>query len=117
MTVVLCFGSHRPEVLENIVRISREQDLYAPDVPVAGTEIFDRDYYEAHKEEAEKIRSLLADGQSRLVFDSVIEYKLSGRPDPLFSTSRYSSPRKRQGGELFGKRDIDFGRGNRSRCG
>ncbi len=85
MTVLVCFGSDRPDVIEKVRRIASEQELYAPDVPVAGAEIFDRDYYEAHKEEAEEICSLLADGQSRLVFDSVIEYKLSGRPDPLFS--------------------------------
>ena len=85
MTVLVCFGSDRPDVIEKVRRIASEQDLYAPDVPVAGTEIFDRSYYELHKEKADRVRGMLADGQSRLVFDSVIEYKLSGRPDPLFS--------------------------------
>ena len=34
MTVLLCFGSSRPEVLENINRIAAEQELLVPDVPV-----------------------------------------------------------------------------------
>ena len=70
MTVLLCFGSHRPEVIENIVKIACEQDLY-------------REFYEAHKAELDWVREWLADDQSRLVFDKVIEYKLTGRIEPL----------------------------------
>ena len=87
MTVVLCFGSHRPEVLENIVRISREQDLYAPDLPEAGEGLFDKAFYEAHKDRLAAVRGRLADDRSRLVFDKVIEYKLSGMIDPLLECS------------------------------
>ena len=87
MTVLLCFGSHRPEVLENIVRISREQDLYAPDLPVAGEGLFDKAFCEAHRARLAAVRERLADDQSRLVFDKVIEYKLSGRIDPLLECS------------------------------
>ena len=87
MTVLLCFGSHRPDVMENICRIASEQDLYAPDLPVAGGGLFDREYYEAHREELAWVRERLADDQSRLVFDKVIEYKLSGRIDPLLECS------------------------------
>ena len=87
MTVLLCFGSHRPDVMENIVRISREQDLYAPDLPVAGEGLFDKAFYEAHKDRLEAVRERLADDQSRLVFDKVIEYKLNGRIDPLLECS------------------------------
>lgn len=85
MTVLLCFGSHRPEVLENICRIASEQDFYAPDLPVAGEGLFDRKYYEAHLPELSVVREKLADDQSRFVFDSVIEYKLTGRIAPLLS--------------------------------
>ena len=85
MCVLLCFGNHRPEVLENIQRIASEQDFYAPDLPVAGEGLFDREYYEAHREELDWVRERLFDGQSRLVFDSVIEYKLTGRIEPLLA--------------------------------
>ena len=87
MTVLLCFGSHRPDVMENIVRINMEQDLYAPDLPVAGEGLFDRAFYEAYKDRLDAARERLADDQSRLVFDKVIEYKLGGRIDPLLECS------------------------------
>jgi len=83
MTVLLCFGSHRPEVIENIVRIDSEQDLFAPDLPVAGEGLFDRSFYEAHRKDFDWARALLCDEQSLLVFDDVLEYKLSGRIKPL----------------------------------
>ena len=85
MCVLLCFGSHRPEVLENIQRIASEQEFYAPDLPVAGEGLFDREYYGAHREELARVRERLADDQSRFVFDSVIEYKLTGRIEPLLA--------------------------------
>ena len=87
MIVLLCFGSHRPEVMENMQRISREQDLYAPDLPIAGEQFFDRAFYEQHRDRLNAVRDRLADRQSRLVFDKVIEYKLSGRIDPLVECS------------------------------
>ena len=83
MTVLLCFGSHRPDVIETIKRVAAEQDLYAPDLPVAGEGLFDRAFYEAHRDDLAWVREKLADKQSRLVFDKVIEYKLTGRIDPL----------------------------------
>ena len=87
MCVLLCFGSHRPEVLENIVRINREQDLYAPDLPVAGEGLFDRSFYLQHKERFDAVYNTLADEQSRFVFNKVIEYKLTGRIEPLLECS------------------------------
>ena len=83
MCVLLCFGSHRPDVIENIVRISREQVLYAPDLPVAGKGLFDRKYYLQNKDRFDAVYGMLADEQSRLVFSKVIEYKLTGRIGPL----------------------------------
>ena len=44
MTVLLSFGSSRPEVLDNIKKISAEQELYAPDVPVYGDTLFNSEY-------------------------------------------------------------------------
>ena len=87
MTVLLCFGTHRPEVLENMLRISSEQDFYAPDLPVAGEGLFDRSFYEAHKDRLDAVRERLADDMSRFVFDKVIEYKLTGRIGPLLECS------------------------------
>jgi len=84
MVVLLCFGTQRPEVLEQIRLMAREQELYAPDVPVIGEGIFDRPYARSHRQELEQVYATLADEQSRCVFRSVVDYKLTGRIDPLF---------------------------------
>lgn len=96
MLVLLAFGSHLPSVTAQIEKIASEQELLAPDLPVAGylregsdaplgELLFDREYYDTHRAELDETRALLADEQSRLVFDNVIEYRLSGRIDPLLA--------------------------------
>lgn len=77
--ILVAFGSHLPEVCGAIRRLDEQYELYAPDVPVAGEELFDADYYEANKVRFESARALLADEHSRFVFDCVIKYKLSGK--------------------------------------
>lgn len=84
MIVLLCFGSGRPEVIENVKRISLQQELYAPDVPVIGGGLFNLSYYEKNQADFEKIYSLLADEKSKQTFLDVIKYKISGKLDYLF---------------------------------
>ena len=76
--VLLCFGTSRPEVLENIDRIAKECEVYAPDVPVYGQNLFDHDFYKAHEEDLRKVRECLSDDLSRQTLDATIRYKLSG---------------------------------------
>ncbi len=82
--VLISFGTQRPEVLENIKQIAKEQEVYAPDVPVAGEEIFNSTFLERHYKELETVYQLLEDDQSRLVFKNVVESKLTGKIQPLF---------------------------------
>ena len=76
--VLLSFGTSRPEVLENILRIRAEAELYAPDVPAFGDTLFTRPFFEAHKADFEAARALLSDEESRRIFDNVLSYKLTG---------------------------------------
>ena len=46
--VLLSFASGLPDVIENIKKIASETELYAPDVPVAGENIFDMNFYKAY---------------------------------------------------------------------
>lgn len=85
MTVLLCFGSELPEVLDNILLINREQELYAPDLPVAGDIMFSEDYKNEHIDDIEFAMDRLADEQSRRVFQGVLDYKLTGRIDELLA--------------------------------
>lgn len=78
MIVLVCFGTSRPEVLANIDRIANECEVLAPDVPVYGSQLFDRNFYLAHEEELRQVYDLLSDDLSRQTFASVIDYKLTG---------------------------------------
>ena len=83
--ILVCFGSQLPGVMEHIYSIAERHELYAPCVPVVGEGLFTLDYARAHRNELEKTYSLLADEQSRIVFENIIRYKLSGRLDYLRS--------------------------------
>ncbi len=78
MIVLLSFASALPEVLENIYRISSECELYAPDVPVCGTDLFDAAFYRENQDKIALVEKILADERSVEVYRSVINYKLSG---------------------------------------
>ncbi|MBQ8894285.1 MAG: FkbM family methyltransferase [Clostridia bacterium] len=84
MIVLVCFGTHRPEVLANIKRIMKEQEVYAPDVPVAGETIFDEAFVKQHYFEFTKVYEMLSDEQSRLVYKNILRSKLTGEIPPLF---------------------------------
>ncbi len=78
MIVLLSFASSLDDVLANIYKIADECELYAPDVPVCGTEIFNYEFYDRNVDKIIKVRELLCDDESKCVYDSIIAYKLSG---------------------------------------
>lgn len=82
---LISFGSQRPEVLENFRKIAQERETYSVDVPVYGDNIFNRDFYEKHKDEIEKVRSMLCDEKSRQTYDNIISFKLTGDMNLLFN--------------------------------
>ena len=86
MIVLLSFASSRPEVLETIDRVASVCEMYIPDVPVCGTELFNAEFYESHLHEITAARALFADEESRRVYDGIMEYKLTGRMDILRAT-------------------------------
>ena len=71
MIVLLCFGSSLPNVIENILKIAAEQELYAPEVPVIGGGLFDSNFLKEHKSELEWVYNRLADDISRKTFENV----------------------------------------------
>lgn len=110
MIVLLCFGTHLPEVMGNIKKIANEQELYAPEVPVIGGGLFDKAYYDSRINEFGQICSLLADETSKKTFKNIIKYKISGKIDYLFECETdfdepYKSFLKPQGGEII----LDLG--------
>ena len=76
--VLVCFGSSRPEVLEQVSRIKSERELYVPDVPVYGNVLFTREFYGSARDSIEDVCSRLADEASQRCFENYISYKLTG---------------------------------------
>lgn len=76
--ILLAFGSSLESVMTEIYRLSERYELYTPDVPVCGGELFDAGFYLAHTEDFARVRALLADEKSKSVLDDVVSYKLSG---------------------------------------
>ncbi len=83
--VLTAFGTSQKEVIDNIKKISAERELYIPDVPVYGNTVFDSTYYTDNKADIDFIRTRLVDDKSRLIFDNVIGFKLSGKTSLLFA--------------------------------
>lgn len=82
--ILVCFGSHLPEVMQNVKNLAKENELYIPDVPVAGDEIFDREFAIKYKSKLMEVYNKLADEQSKKVFENTVKFKLTGRPEYLF---------------------------------
>lgn len=77
--IIIAFGSQRKEVIDNILSIAKKHTVLCADVPVYGSNIFDIDFYNDNKEKISEVCSLLADEQSKRVFENIINFKLSGR--------------------------------------
>lgn len=79
LIVLLSFATSRPEVLAAVEAVAAECELYAPDVPAFGHTLFDRAFYLSHRADFEHAYSLLADEESRRIYEQVILYKLTGK--------------------------------------
>lgn len=82
--VALCFASPLPQVTENIKALSQRHRLIMPSVPVFGDNIFNKDFLKSNLEKIEKAYSLLADTQSRNVFENIIRFQITGELDYCF---------------------------------
>ena len=104
------FGSNRPEVIENIKLIMSRHTLLAPEVPVCGGEIFNLEYARRHADELIRVYNLLADEQSKKVFEQTVLFKLDGDITRLFSCETdedeaFAGILQLQGGDSF----LDLG--------
>ena len=87
MIVLLCFGSSRPDVLDTIRAAAAQTELYVPDMPVSGTDLFTADFVDENRDRVAAARALFADETSGVLFDQIIRAKLSGRMDRLEAAS------------------------------
>ncbi len=104
MVVLLSFGTHRPDVIENIKRIMSEQEVYAPDVPIAGEELFDLDFVRNNADKFREVYIMLGDNQSRKVYRNIVLSKLTGKIDLMFECE--SEPKEAY--DLLGLSEQEF---------
>ena len=107
--IVLSFASNRSEVLEMLECINSQYDMYVPDMPVAGEEYFDREFYNSNYGKISETYNLFSDEDSRNAYASIINYKLTGRMQYLMDA--YSTKDELYGelGESTVEHYIDAG--------
>ncbi len=76
--VALCFASPIPQVIENIIELSRRHKVVMPSVPVFGDNIFNKIFLQSNLNEIEKAYSLLSDKQSKKVFENIVRFQVTG---------------------------------------
>ena len=79
MLVVISFASSLPDVLARFDDIDARFETVAPDVPVSGDTLFTYDWFCSHRSAFEQVYEMLADDESRVVYENIINYKLSGK--------------------------------------
>lgn len=84
--IVVAFAVQDRPTMDYICSLAERYELYAPDLPVVGNVLFDRDFLAAHMDEAEAVYRKLADEKSREVYYDLMAYKLTGRLDILMKT-------------------------------
>lgn len=76
--VLLSFASSLPDVMALFKHVGKECELYAPDVPVFGDTLFTIEFFEENRERFERVWEMLADEESKRIYENVISYKLTG---------------------------------------
>lgn len=85
--LLLAFGSSRPEVLDWIQTLDARHTIRIPDLPVTADReltVFDDAFLAANEKELCKARARLLDERSKRLFDDMVEYRLTGKIEPLF---------------------------------
>ncbi len=76
--VALCFASPIPQVIDSIKQISLKHKVVMPSVPVFGDNIFNKDFLKENLNEIEMAYNSLADEKSKEVFNSIINFQITG---------------------------------------
>ncbi len=85
--IVLSFASNRAEVIEMLADIDANHTMYVPDMPISETEeYFDKEFYNKNYSAIMSAYNALADEESRAIYSSVINYRLSGKLSYLIQT-------------------------------
>ena len=81
--VALCFASSLPDVMAQMKRVAAKHETRVPSVPVFGDTLMDDDFIAEHRDDMEKAYDLLADEQSRRVYEAVLAFYYTGELERL----------------------------------
>ena len=81
--VAVGFGTSLPGIMQRIDSIAARHLLVYPDTAVAGSEHFEKERLRELSRGCEKVYSLLADERSRLTFEAVLSFKITGDKEYL----------------------------------
>ena len=81
--VLLSFAVFKDDLYEKVLKLAEKYELYAPDMPLFGGDILDREEIIANAERLQKAYDILADEQSKKTLECVLKYKYTGKIDFL----------------------------------
>jgi len=87
IVILLAFGTTLPDVTAFIEKLNDRHELIIPDVPLYGGDLFDGEYFKSHQAELISVRDMFADEESKMLFDDVVNFRLTGKLDYLRRTS------------------------------
>ena len=79
ISVLLSFGTNRPEVLEFISELDKKHDLIIPEVPLYGGDVFDYEYFQNNQNKILATAKLFEDETSRSLFFDAVNFRLTGK--------------------------------------
>lgn len=82
---LMTFAIHDEPTLKKIKEMSAQTELYSPTVPIAGKGLFTYDYLKENADRFYNAYCMLEDEKSKQSFADVLNFKISGKPDYLFS--------------------------------
>lgn len=83
--ILITFAVHDTPTLEYIRRMNTEHTVLSPTVPIAGKGLFTLDFIRENEEQFDRAYELLADEKSKSDFVDILNFKISGKIEYLFS--------------------------------
>lgn len=86
--VVMCFAVRDDKTISDVKKIACKHPFAAPNVPIVNDGLFTREYIEEHDREFDLAFSLLADDESKKNYLDILNFKVSGKIEYLFSAEK-----------------------------
>lgn len=109
LTILVCFGSTRDEVISYFSELDAKYDVRFPEVPLYGGGIFDGEMYSRCKVLLERVYEMLSDDASRLLFRDTVKFRMTGKMDCLSRTENVRDTLKKLFSGVYVRTALDGG--------